>query len=88
MNTWWNTKNDRSAEIDENPLKPDKCMKKAQRSQYWQNNEIAVTPNDQKLIITSKSLRSWPSKSQYILNILMTQQNWWMEGKQQVSKLI
>ena len=61
---------------------------KVQGSQYDQNDEIAVIQNDQKLIITSKSLRSWPSKSQYILNILMTQQNWWMEGKQQVSKLI
>ena len=61
-------------------------MKKLQGSRYEQNNEITVTPNDEKLIVTLKSLSYWPSKSQYILCILTTQQNSMNGGKNSKSQ--
>ena len=74
-NTWWHRRTKGTTEIDKFPLKLDKWSEKLQGSRYEQNNEIAVTQNDEKLIITLKSLSNWPSKSQYILCILKNQQN-------------
>ena len=61
-------------------------MKKTQGSRYDQNNEIAVTRNDAKLIITLKSLMDWPSKSQCILYILKNHQKLMNGGKKSKSQ--
>ena len=57
-------------EITKIHRKLDKRMKKAQRSRYDQNDEIAVTQNNEKLKIPLNSLLHWPSKSQHIMSIL------------------
>ena len=85
-NTWWNRTTKDTTEIDENPLKLNEWHEKQQRSQYDRNDKIAVIPNDEKLIITLKSLSNWPSKSQHIINILTTQQNPMSEGKKSILK--
>ena len=61
-------------------------MKKAQRSRYEQNDEIAVTQNNEKLKIPLNSLLHWPSEFLHIINILTTQQNPMSEGKNNKSQ--
>ena len=51
MNTWWNSNNEIDPEIDKFPLKPDKRMKKLQRSRYWRKAHNSATPNDEYLEI-------------------------------------
>ena len=68
-------KNEDTTEINENSLKLNEWHEKIQGSRYDRNDEIAVIQNDEKLIITLKSLINWPIKSQCILCILRNHQN-------------
>ena len=61
-------------------------MKKAQRSRYEQNDEIAVTQNNEKLKILLNSLLHWPSKYQHIMSILTNHQNLINGGKNSKSE--
>ena len=53
----WNPKNEIHPEIDKIPLKPNKCMKKAQGSQYWQNAHNSAAQNDEYLEIDYENYR-------------------------------
>ena len=66
MNTWWNSNNEIDPEIDKIPLKPNKCMKKAQGSQYYRNAHNSAAQSDE----TWKTAENTTAHANWNFNIM------------------